>query len=379
MRFAMAVLLLAGALASPLSAQKIKLSASLDDLVAAAQKDSNDAAAHYNLGVGYLASRHYDEAERELREALAIEPRLADAWLALSVVHDNDDDFWKDLRKAQGDSAVRKAAEEYGRYYRRAFLIDPLVDMRILAPTWRVSGSGDFNRGFKALIEGRYDEAGTRLAKAADYFDGAVSGATADGIRWMSAMAQARADQPEAAVATLETLVEHVDARGANPDTTDFTELDAAEMRQVIAALKLRAGKADEAVTLYQQVLTSDLGNYMAHVRLADIYESRRDFARAITERERARDTNPDDASLLLDLGITLGKAGRFGDAVSALRQASERNPRDTRSFFWLGLAEQQAGDRDAAREAYRHFVAAAPSRFDRQVQLARQHLDELQ
>lgn len=379
MRLTLVTLFLAGTLASPLAAQKIKLSVSLEELKTAAQKDSNDAAAQYNLGVGYFADKKYDDAEHALRAALAIEPRFADAWLALSVVHDNDNDFWKEIRKTRGDSAVRQTAEEYGRYYRRAFLINPLVDMRVLAATMRVSGSGDFIKGIKALVEGRYDEAQERLTKAADFYDGAMTASEADALRWLSAMASARAAKPEAAIATLETLIQHVDARKANPDTTDFDELDAAEMRQVIAALKLQAGKTDEAIALYQDVLTRNIGNYMAHVRLADIYEGRHDFARAIAERERARDTNPDDPSLLMDLGITLGKAGRFADAAKQLQLAVERNPHDTRALFWLGMAEQQAGDGAAARGAYTRFIATAPSRFDHQIQLARQHLGELQ
>jgi tetratricopeptide (TPR) repeat protein len=379
MRFLPVVLAWCAISAAPLSAQKLTLAASLPDLEAAARRDSNDAAAHYNVGVGYFASHRYDDAEQSLRKALAIEPRFADAWLALSIIRDNDEDFWKHVKKERGDSAVRQTAEEYGRYYRRAFLIDPLVDMRILAPTIRVYGSGDLYKGYKALVEGRYDEAQERLAKASEYYDGAIGARGGDWLMWLSAMAAARADKPDVAIADLDTLIQHVDSRQGQADTSGFDELDGVEMRQVVAALKQRAGQTDEAIAMYQEVLARDIGNYMSHVQLANIYESRREFDRAIAERQRALDTNPDDASLLLDLGITLGKAGRYAEAARQLASAVQRNPRDTRSLFWLGMAQQQAGDRDAARTAYASFIAAAPSRFDRQIQLAHQHLGELQ
>jgi Tfp pilus assembly protein PilF len=372
------VLLLAVAGAPPLVAQ-IKLSAPLADLEAAAQRDSNDAAAQYNVGVGYFASHRYADAETALRHALAIEPRFADAWLALSIIRDNDDNFWKQLRKEKGDSAVRLAQREYGSYYRRAFLINPLVDMRILAPTIRIYGTGDFLKGYKALIEGRYDEAHERLAKAVDYYDAALGARGSDWLMWLSAMAAARADKPAVAMAELDSLIVHVDARAGKADSTGFEELDGVEMRQVLAALKQRAGQDDEAVSIYHDVLARDVGNYMAHVQLANIYEARRDYARAIVERQRAMDTNPDDASLLLDSGITLGKAGRYADAARQLATAVERNAHDTRALFWLGVAQQQAGDKEAARAAYTRFVAAAPSRFDHQIQQARQYLGELQ
>jgi Flp pilus assembly protein TadD len=48
-------------------------------------------------------------------------------------------------------------------------------------------------------------------------------------------------------------------------------------------------------------------------------------------------DANPDDPSLVMDLGVTLGKAGRFADAEEALQRAEEANPRDARILFWLG------------------------------------------
>ena len=126
---------------------------------------------------------------------------------------------------------------------------------------------------------------------------------------WLSAMAAARADKPDVAIAELDTLIQHVDSRQGQADTSGFDELDGVEMRQVVAALKQRAGQTDEAIAMYQEVLARDIGNYMSHVQLANIYESRREFDRAIAERQRAQDTNPDAASLLLDLGITLGKA----------------------------------------------------------------------
>jgi len=135
----------------------------------------------------------------------------------------------------------------------------------------------------------------------------------------------------------------------------------------------------DEAIKLYQTVLENDLGFYMAHVQMAGIYESLRRYPEAVEERRRAVDANPDDPSLLTDLGVTLGKAGQLQQSEETLQQAAEANPHDPRAVFWLGICQVQRGEKDAARTSLSRFVATAPSRWDRQIALANQHLASLQ
>src|SRR5512143_2835385 len=80
-----AVMVFLGALAwSPAAAQNIKLPASLSDLEKAARKDSNDAAAHYNVALAYWNAKRWADADSALHRALRIDPQLAQAYLALS-------------------------------------------------------------------------------------------------------------------------------------------------------------------------------------------------------------------------------------------------------------------------------------------------------
>ena len=69
-----------------LHAQRLKLSAKLDELERRAVVDSNDAAAHYNLALGYWKEKRWDDVEHVLKRATAIEFRFADAHLALSFL-----------------------------------------------------------------------------------------------------------------------------------------------------------------------------------------------------------------------------------------------------------------------------------------------------
>jgi Flp pilus assembly protein TadD len=87
----------------------------------------------------------------------------------------------------------------------------------------------------------------------------------------------------------------------------------------------------------------------------------------AIEERRRAVAANPEDPSLLFDLGIALAQVGELADAHATLRQARTANPRHVRTLYVLGRVEEQLGDTVAARETYRQFLALAPTRFGEQ------------
>ena len=151
------------------------------------------------------------------------------------------------------------------------------------------------------------------------------------------------------------------------------------EYRYFLAVFQQAAGRSDEAIATYRQAIEGDLGLYAAHVRMAEIYEGRKDMPKAIEERQYAVDANPDDPSLQMDLGVTLGRAGRFADAERALHAATDGLPRDPAAWFWLGVAEQQLGKKPEARVAFEQVVALAPSRLQSLAVQAGQHLAVLQ
>ncbi len=367
------------ALAAPTPArgQKLEIKESLEELQARAARDSNDAAAQFNLALGLLGKKKFAEAERALHAALAIEPQFAEAQLGLAVARERNEEYWKGVNRQKGDSASRAALEEVRRLYARAFLLDPFVNTRLMALTWRVWGNTRFTKGFEAFLEGRYEQAQKEFGQEiADVTRRQPRDSVPEGVLWMHALASARQSQWAEASADLEALM-RVAAGPASDSIDTSAPLRANEYRYMLAALRQRAGDLDGAVPLYREVLEQDVSNFMAHVQLARIHEARRDYERAIEERRRAVDVNPDDASLLLDLGVTQGKAGAFQDAVTTLADAAARNPRDVRPWFWLGVAYGQLGRTADARAAFERFAATAPPRYAQMVAAARQQLGQ--
>jgi tetratricopeptide (TPR) repeat protein len=136
------------------------------------------------------------------------------------------------------------------------------------------------------------------------------------------------------------------------------------DYRYVLAVIEQKSGQLDSATALYEDALDHDLGLYMAHVHLAEIAEAQHRWGDALAERERALATNPDDPSLLFDLGYLEGEVGQLDSSVTNLTRAAKLDPRDSRIVYYLGRVEEIAHDTADARAAYARFVSLAPSRY---------------
>jgi tetratricopeptide (TPR) repeat protein len=228
------------------------------------------------------------------------------------------------------------------------------------------------------LLEGRYEKAFEAFDKETRFWGGQAGADSAPGIViWLHGLSAARTNRYDVAIHDMEGMISRVKA--VQEDSTDDVPLVANEFRYMIAALHHKAGRTEQAIAMYQQVAQNDIGHYMAHVQLARIYESAKDYPRAVQARMNAVNANPDDPSLLVDLAVTLGKAGMMPQAETRLQTAIESNPRDTRALFWLGLAQMEQGKKEAARSTFTRFLELAPSRFDRQITMAKERLAQLQ
>jgi Flp pilus assembly protein TadD len=130
-------------------------------------------------------------------------------------------------------------------------------------------------------------------------------------------------------------------------------------------------------MNLLKETIANDLGLYMAHVHLAELYEQYQMWTEAIAERHRAIEANPDDPTLTRDLGATLLHAGRAAEAEPVLHQAMEANPRDPSAPYTLGVIEQQLNKPVDARAVLTRFLAMAPSK-DPRIADARDRLAKL-
>jgi len=372
-----------------LAAQAIKLTVPLEELEARAQRDSNDAAAQYALALGYWSKQRYDDAERALRVAVTIEPRFAEGWLALGVLP-----FARrpKLREEQARGKVpeewKPALEESDRSIRRAFLIDPLVDLHIFgtidppqsALVRVVRGRlVIFRNPFADFERGRYFEAFVYFDQAFHGPNGAVPrDSVPSPVLWFHALCAAHLQRDSIAIDDLQALLDRAIAR-EQADSLTKLPVRTNDYRYLLALMYQGENRWFDAIRLYRAALENDLGLYMAHVQLYRVYKARGLYDSAAVESRAAVTTNPDDPSLLLEHGIMLTAGGQLVAAEDTLRRAMDADPRDSRVPYFLGLTLQMMNKPAEARAAFERFLALAPSRLQEKIADAKQRLATLQ
>jgi tetratricopeptide (TPR) repeat protein len=140
-------------------AQGLKPSDSIPQLEAAVGRDSNDAQLHYRLGIAYWSRKRYDEAERSLLTAVAIERRFADAYLALGYLpYARRRQLMKEEAQGNVPAEWRDSVLLSQRLRRRAFLTNPLVDLKIMGAFVPVRSGflADLTDPFSAFVRGNY-------------------------------------------------------------------------------------------------------------------------------------------------------------------------------------------------------------------------------
>ena len=122
-----------------------------------------------------------------------------------------------------------------------------------------------------------------------------------------------------------------------------------------------RAGRLDEAESLYRRALRITPGHADAENLLGVCARQRGDLPAALAHAARAVAAVPDSGLFLANQGAALAEAGRLGEAIAALRRALALNPQDVTSLRNLGQALTAAGQGEAAMEALNLAVRLAP------------------
>lgn len=360
------------------------LSLTVPQMEQAARIDSNDAAAHYNLALGYWNYVRYDDAVAQLRLASRLDPDFAPPYVAMfAITYAEWPDLWDDPSKLP--DSVQRRGKEADQMLGRASITDPMVDLRTLGaalppvPAWVYNNSAFYDvflGGFQRLYEGQYQEALDQLGRVMRMFAGRDS--VAPMFLWSHGIAALHLGLDSVARDDFQRLVNQAQNVARSNRVIQFP-LRTGEYEYLLATTLFRMGRAPDAVVHLRNALVADAGIYTAHGKLAEIAEAGEDWDDAVAERRAAVDANPDDSRLLVLLAATLLKAGRTADAEAPVRQAVAQAPRDFEAEYVLGVVDMHLGKNAEARAALTSAVALAPRRYDVLLADARKRLSELQ
>ena len=361
----------------------------IDSLRRWAARDSLDARAAFDLGMGLWARHKYDAADTAFRRALVLAPSYAEPHLALALLpFGRGDRYITDLSHRVSADSLRGLFIASSRFYRDAYRLDPLVDPRILryldedalvprfgtiefrgglvlttvVPWWE----GKTKRGVKFLVDGQYDSSFATLDQVLHAREMSQGAVLPDLFIWYYGLAAAHAAQYDRAAAAFQELSQRA-FRRQNNDPDWVIPSDRSDYLYLYAVMSVQYGNLGVAIPAFQETLAANLGLYEAHSHLADIHEGRGEVDRAIVERQRAVDASPETGRLYLDLGVTLLEAGRAAAAESAFVTAARLLPNDPGSQQFLANTALQVGDSALARAALQRFLMVAPARYEAQ------------
>jgi tetratricopeptide (TPR) repeat protein len=364
----------------------------LEELEARASQDSLDPEAHFRLAAGYYRAKRWADEERELRLTIGLDPRYAPAYLWLGdLPFDRRPKLWKEERNGKVPKELQPVVEESYRLWRQAFFIDPMVDWRVMgtsAPPEDMITIPDYGAATTEflVILGLGAFGASRYELAYNAFDMWAQRAYAnqpldsipDFLFLYRGLSAGHLRAYTKAVADIRVLYD----RSLKAERTDSLlpfPMQTNDYRYILAVLNQGWGKQWVAVQLYEETLAADLGVYMAHVRLAQIYRSLKMWDKAIAEARRVLEIVPNDATALRELGLLLDDAGRTEEAVATLEQAAAANARDPKTIYHLGVVQLKLARSAQARESLSRFVAMAPvTRYERELTDAKQRLSAL-
>ena len=379
-RTALLVLAIVAVSGRPASLQSQDNTATLAELETRARVDSNDPVAHYNYAAALAKKGRYGDAERPLRIAVRIDPQYAPALMLLARVNESRYVPFGVMPRGRHLYFVRldERADETALLRRRAFLIDPLVEIgtpgrQALPVKWRET----LGRAMRAYEAERWSEASAGFQSVIDRtVRPSDSTKVPPVVLWYRARCALKVGNFDDAIRHLEWLLALRMQDSASEQV--WNPFAGEELRYVLAYVHQMAGRWDDAVTRYQELLQVNLGLDPAHSHIAEIYGAEGRWTEAVIERVRAIQANPDATSLYFNLGATLTAAGRYEEALAALQKYVGSYPRESRAFYLMGVGHMGLGHPDSARVAFAQFLAMAPSRYGEQIDDTRRRLNTL-
>lgn len=134
-------------------------------------------------------------------------------------------------------------------------------------------------------------------------------------------------------------------------------EPDNVDYKIQLGNLYTKAGKDDQALTIFQQINKIDSENFDVLIAISGIYRRQKKYEESVGILERAlvmcKGSSKDRAKISYNLGFTYRQMGNYDDAIHCFEEVVEENPSDVLANNHLGAIYALQEKHSKAIEAY--------------------------
>ena len=138
------------------------------------------------------------------------------------------------------------------------------------------------------------------------------------------------------------------------------------DYKMQLGNLYVKAGKDDQALTIFNQVKRADTENLDALVAISGIFRRQKKYEESVAVLEQALVVCEDDsksrAKISYNLGFTYRQMGNLDDAINCFEEVVEENPSDVLANNHLGAIYALKGKHAKAIEAYNRGLKYDPN-----------------
>jgi len=117
------------------------------------------------------------------------------------------------------------------------------------------------------------------------------------------------------------------------------------------------SGENDKAIRALEYYTARNTENAEAWEALGCAYLRKQEYANAESYLSRARETDPENASVLRNLSVVLSRIGRGEESFELLKTAHSLDSRDYLTSFALALAYRSRGENESATALFEELV----------------------
>lgn len=377
------IILLAGCPTSP----HIVVEESIEDLQKVAEEDPNDFIAYHNLGLAYTAQKQYDQALDAFHKVLELEPHFSDACFSIYCVeYAKDDKLFDESLEEEPTPAMKDKIDEVDSYLKSAVMYDPFFDWKISTILMDNKPSAHGNTYLREFIDAVYDRflAGFIQFRLGNY-DRAVK--KLDFLIEMNpdftqaylirGFAQLHLGKYNEAIKDFQSVIDEIEEYNKKKILPVY--LNPAELYYLIGHAYFKQGNLDKAEETFKKVIMENMGFYMAHFQLSNIYDQRKSFIGALQEMNAAIIAKPDDPVFRFNKGYYMSRFGQATDAIKEYNEAISINPNYSKSYFNLAIVYEAIGNKEEAVKNYQIFIDKAPKRLNTYIEEAKKRIKALE